>query len=90
MRSLLSDANSEDRSEEHASEEGHWDFHGDAGGSVNPFTLSASADTNAKGSHSGRSARDYVGEHRSHVEMADHQSVEATRKAHSLSVGEVS
>ena len=90
MRSFLSDANSTDRSEEHASEDGHWDFHGDASGSVNPFTLSASADTNAKGSHSGSSSRDYLGEHRAHVEASDHQSVEATRKAHSVSVGEVS
>ena len=90
MRSFMSDANSTDRSEEHASEEGHWDFHGDAGGSVNPFSLSAHADTNAKGSHSGRSSRDYLGEHRAQVEASDHQSVEATRKAHSVSVGEVS
>jgi hypothetical protein len=90
MRSFLSDANSQDRSSEHASEEGHWDFHGDAGGSVNPFTLSAHGDTNAKGSHSGSSSRDYLAEHRAHVESSDHQSVEATRKAHSMSVGEVS
>jgi hypothetical protein len=90
LRSFLSDANSTDRSDEHASEEGHWDFHGDASGSVNPFTLSAGGDTNARGSHSGSSSRDYLAEHRAHVETSDHQSVEATRKAHSVSVGEVS
>jgi hypothetical protein len=90
MRSFLSDANSQDRTSERASEEGHWDFHGDAGGSINPLTLSAHADTNAKGSHSGSSSRDYLAEHRAHVESSDHQSVEATRKAHSMSVGEVS
>jgi hypothetical protein len=90
LRSFLSDANSTDRSDEHASEEGHWDFHGDASGSVNPFTLSAGGDTNARGSHSGSSSRDYLAEHRAHVEASDHESVEATRKAHSVSVGEVS
>jgi len=88
FRSFMSDATSIDRVSDRASEAGSWDFHGDASGSLG--FLSASADTNARGSHNARSARDYLGEHRAHAQTADHQSVEATRKAHSLSVGEVS
>jgi hypothetical protein len=88
LRAFMSDENVVDRGEENFSEQGKWDFHGDASGSIGFF--SASADTNARGSHSASSARDYMREHRAHAEMSDSQSVEATRKAHSLSIGEVS
>ena len=88
FRSFMSDATSTDRITDRASESGSWDFHGEASGSLG--FLSASADTNARGSHNSRSTRDYLREHRAHAETSDHQSVEATRKAHSLSVGEVS
>jgi len=88
MRSFMLDQNVVDRGEERFSEQGKWDFHGDASGSLGFF--SASADTNARGSHSASSTRDYLREHRAHTEMADNQAVEATRKAHSVSIGEVS
>lgn len=88
FRAFMADATSIDRVTERASESGSWDFHGDASGSIGFF--SASADTNARGSHNGRSARDYLHEHRVHAQTSDHQSVEATRKAHSLSIGAVS
>ena len=88
LRALMSDENVVDRGEDNYSEQGKWDFHGDASGSLGFF--SASADANARGSHSASSARDYLREHRAHAEMSDNQSVEATRRAHSVSVGEVS
>jgi hypothetical protein len=88
LRAFMADENVVDRGRENYSEQGKWDFHGDASGSIG--FLSASADTNARGSHSASSTRDYLHEHRAHAEMADHQSIEATRKAHSLSIGEVS
>ena len=87
LRAFMSDENVVDRGSDRYSEQGKWDFHGDASGSIGFF--SASADTNANGSHSGSSARDYLREHRAHAEMSDNQSVEATRKAHSVSIGEV-
>jgi hypothetical protein len=87
LRALMSDENVVDRGSDHYSEQGKWDFHGDASGGLGFF--SAHADTNANGSHSASSASDYLREHRAHAEMADHQSVEATRKAHSVSIGEV-
>ena len=88
LRTFMSDQNVTDRGSENYSEQGKWDFHGDASGSLG--FLSASASTNAKGSHNASSALDYLHEHRAHAEMADNQSVEATRKAHSISIGEVS
>jgi hypothetical protein len=88
LRTFMTDENVVDRGENHASSSGNWDFHGDASGGLGFFSVSA--DTNARGSHNAQSASDYMREHRAHAEMADHQSVEATRKAHSLSVGEVS
>jgi hypothetical protein len=88
LRALMSDENVVDRGRDNYTEQGKWDFHGDASGSIGFF--SASADANARGSHSASSASDYLREHRAHAEMADNQSVEATRRAHSLSIGEVS
>lgn len=88
FRAFMSDATSRDRVTGRTVEFGSWNFHGDASGSIG--FLSASADTNARGSHNSQSTRDYLAEHRAHAETSDHQSVEATRKSHSLSIGEVS
>lgn len=88
LRAFMTDENVVDRGQDRASSSGSWDFHGDASGGIGFF--SASADANARGSHNAQSASDYLREHRAHAEMSDHQSVEATRKAHTLSVGEVS
>ncbi|MSP14429.1 MAG: hypothetical protein EXR62_15935 [Chloroflexi bacterium] len=88
LRTFMTDENVVDRGKDHASSSGSWDFHGDASGGIGFFSVSA--DTNARGSHNAQSASDYLREHHAHAELADHQSVEATRKAHSLSVGEVS
>jgi hypothetical protein len=88
LRSFMSDENSTDQGGDNYSEQDKWDFHGDASGSIG--FLSAGASTNAKGSHNASSTHDYLREHRAHAEMADNQSVEATRKAHSISIGEVS
>ncbi|MBD9358198.1 hypothetical protein [Methylomonas albis] len=72
------------------SSEGHWDFHGDAGGSINPFSLSASASTNASGNHNSSSIADYLNQQKTHVQSSASQAVSATHKAYSLSIGEVS
>src|SRR5574341_2426575 len=88
LRAFMSDENVVDRGNENFSEQGKWDFHGDASGSIGFF--SASASTNARGSHSASSTHDYLREHSAHAQMSDNLSVEATRKAHSVSIGEVS
>jgi len=88
LRAFMADESVTDRGSDKYSEQGKWDFHGDASGSY--YLIGASASVNARGSHSGSSTRDWLREHRAHAEMSDHLSVAATRMAHSLSIGEVS
>lgn len=88
FRSAMADQNSSDNGSSSTSSKGAWDFHGDASGSLG--FLSASADANAHGSHNASSTAEYAREHSSHASMADRMAVEATHKAHSMSVGEVS
>ncbi len=88
FRAAMSDQSSTDNGSSRNTDQGSWDFHGDASGGIGFF--SASADSNAHGSHNASSTADYLRQHRAHASMADNMSVEATRKAHSLSVGEVS
>ena len=87
MQNSMSDLSATDSSHSSSSESGKWDFHGDASGSIG--FLSASADTNAKGSHSGSSTSDFIRQLSSHAEASAHQSVQATHAAASLSLGEV-
>ncbi len=88
LRAFMSDANSTDNGSSRATDKGSWDFHGDASGSLG--FMSASADANAHGSHNSESTAEYLQQHKAHAQMADNLSVESTRKAHSVSVGEVS
>jgi hypothetical protein len=88
FRAAMSDQSSTDNGSSRNTDQGSWNFHGDASGGIGFF--SASADANAHGSHNASSTADYLRQHRAHASMADNMSVEATRKAHSLSVGEVS
>ena len=88
LRSFMSDQNSQDNGSSRSTDKGSWDFHGDASGSIG--FMSASADANARGSHNAESTFEYLQQHSAQARMADNLSVEATRKAHSVSVGEVS
>lgn len=88
LRAFMADQNSTDNGSSRSADKGSWDFHGDASGSIG--FGSASADANAHGSHNAESTFEYLQQHSAHASMADNLSVEATRKAHSVSVGEVS
>ncbi len=88
MQNSMSDLSVTDSSHSSNSESGKWDFHGDASGSLGFF--SASADTNARGSHSASSTADYLRQLRTHSTASANQSVQATHAASSLSIGEVS
>src|SRR5690349_12586880 len=88
MQSSMQDLTVTNSSHSSASESGKWDFHGDAGGSIGFF--SASADTNANGSHSGSSTSDFLSQLSSHARASSNQSAQATHAAASLSIGEVS
>lgn len=74
------------------SNSGDWNFHGDAHGSYGSYVFGGSADAsvNSNGRHNSKSTFDYLNEQRSHAEASANQSVNATHKAHSVSVGEVS
>lgn len=86
----LADASAAQSGHAESSSEGHWDFHGDAHGSISPFSLSASASTNAKGNHNSSSVSDFLNQQKTHVQSSASQAVSATHKAHSVSIGEVS
>jgi len=88
LRAFMADQNSTDNGSNRSTDKGSWDFHGDASGSIG--FMSASADANAHGSHNAESTFEYLQQHSAHASMADNLSVESTRKAHSLSVGEIS
>jgi hypothetical protein len=88
MQNSMSDLSVTDKAHSSNSESGKWDFHGDASGSLGFF--SASADTNANGSHSGSSTSDFLRQLSSHAAASAHQSVQATHASASLSIGEVS
>ena len=88
MQNSMQDLSVTNSSHSSASESGKWDFHGDASGSIGFF--SASADTNANGSHSGSSTSDFLSQLSSHARASASQSAQATHAAASLSVGEVS
>jgi hypothetical protein len=88
MQNSMSDLSVTDSAQSSNSESGKWDFHGDASGSLGFF--SASADTNARGSHSSQSTSDFLRELRTHATASANQSVQATRAASSVSIGEVS
>ena len=88
MQNSMQDLSVTNSSHSSASESGKWDFHGDASGSLGFF--SASADTNANGSHSGSSTSDFLSQLSSHARASASQSAQATHAAASLSIGEVS
>lgn len=86
----MADASAAQSGQAESSSEGQWDFHGDAEGSIGIFSLSASASTNARGSHNNHSVSDYLNQQKTHMESSANQAVSATRKAHAVSIGEVS
>ncbi len=88
MQNSMSDLSVTDSTHSANSESGKWDFHGDASGSIG--FLSASADANASGSHSGSSTSDFLRQLSSHASASANQSAQATHAAASTSIGEVS
>lgn len=88
MQNSMSDLSVTDSGHSSNSESGKWDFHGDASGSLGFF--SASADANARGSHSASSTADFLRQLHTHSTASANQAVQATHAAASLSIGEVS
>jgi hypothetical protein len=91
-QSYFSDLENQQSGHTSTTDKGHWDFHGDAGGSLNlnPFSPGVDASTDASGSHDSSSTLDYLNRQSSNMHSAATQAVNATHTAHSLSLGEVS
>jgi hypothetical protein len=87
MQNSMSDLSVTDSDHASNSESGKWDFHGDASGSLG--FGSVSADTNARGSHSGSSTSDFLRQLSTHAAASANQAVQATQIASSVSIGEV-
>ncbi|MEP6749122.1 MAG: hypothetical protein ABJB86_15420 [Bacteroidota bacterium] len=90
VQKYMSDSAASQSGNAEQSSDSHFDFHGDAGGSINPFSLSASASTSASGNHNSQSVSDYLNQQKAHAQSSASQAVSSTRKAHSISIGEVS
>jgi len=69
------------------SSQGSWNVSGSTSGAIETFFAGASA--NASGSHNSSSTFDFMRELHSHAEASHERSVEATRAASSVSIGEV-
>lgn len=90
-QSYFSDIENEQSGHVGTTDKGHWDFQGSADGSISvmPWDYGASASTNASGNHDSSSTLDYLHRQSSNMHAAATQAVNATHRAHSVSVGEV-
>jgi hypothetical protein len=90
VQKYMSDAAASQSGNASESSSSNFNFHGDAGGSINPLSLSADASTSASGSHNSHSVSDYLNQQKAHAQSSASQAVSSTQKAHSISIGEVS
>lgn len=88
LRHFTADSSAEQSGSASSNKDGKWSFHGDAEGGLE--FLGASASTNANSSYNSHSFSEYLNSQRAHAESAESNSVEATHKALSVSVGQVS
>ncbi|RTL44458.1 MAG: hypothetical protein EKK53_07550 [Burkholderiales bacterium] len=72
-----------------STDKGHWDFKGSADAGVNLLDLGGDANASASGNHDSSSTLDYLHRQSSTMREAASQALQATRAAHSVSVGEV-
>lgn len=90
-QSYFSDLENSQSGHDVSTDKGHWDFSGEAKGSVSPWPWdpSVSATTKSSGNHDSSSTLDYLHRQSSNMHASATQAVQATHRAHSISVGEV-
>jgi hypothetical protein len=71
-------------------DKGGWNFKGDAEANVDPWELGVDAEAKASGTYDNSTALDYLHRQSSNMRSSATQALNATRKAYSLSIGEVS
>lgn len=91
-QSYFSDLENTQAGHDVSMDKGHWDFSGEAKGSVSlvPWDPGVGATTKSSGNHDSSSTLDYLHRQSSNMHAAATQAVHATRSAHSISIGEVS
>ncbi len=90
LRHFTADSSAEQSGSASSSNEGKWNFHGDASAGLDLLGLGGSASTNANYSYNNHSFGEYLNTQKAHAETAESNSLEATHKALSVSVGQVS
>ncbi len=72
-------------------DKGHWDFNGSTKGGVdlNPFDPGVSASASSSSNHNSTSTLDYLNRQSSNMQASATQAVNATHRAHSISIGSV-
>jgi hypothetical protein len=90
-QSYFSDLETSQSGKSTATESDHWDFKGDAKGSVSPWPwdMSASASTSASSNHNATSTLDYLNRQSANMHSAATQAVHATHSTYAVSMGEV-
>ncbi len=71
-------------------DKGSWNFKGDAEAGLDPFALGADAEAKASGSFDNSTTLDYLHRQSSNMRSSATHALNATRKAYSVSIGEVS
>lgn len=87
MDDFMSDVTVKDFSRATNTKSGSFEGHGSTSGAIESFFAGASVDVS--GSYNAQSTSEFFRELNQHVEASHHRSVEATRTANSVSVGEV-
>jgi hypothetical protein len=88
MNRYMSDLSIQQSGQASASSHSSWDVETDTPGVLG--TLWSGADVEVSGSHNAWSTQSFLSELRQHAESSSHRSVQATRTASAVSVGEVS
>ncbi len=91
-QSYFSDLEDEQSGSGSSSSKSHWDFKGSTDGSIdlNPFSPGIGSSSSQTQNHDASSTYDFLNRQSSNMRSAATQAMNSTRKAHSISVGEVS
>jgi hypothetical protein len=90
-QSYYSDMDAEQSGESSSSNKDHWDFKGssDASIDINPFSPGVGTSSSSNQNHDSSSTHDFLNRQSANMRSAATQAVNATHRAHSISVGEV-
>jgi len=90
-QSYFSDMENNQSGNQNSENKDHWDFSGGSSSSIdiNPFSPGVDSNSNSTKNHNSSSTLDYLNSQSSNMRASATQAVNATQKAHSISIGEV-